>query len=107
MAAFVQVPAIVVENYRVEHGEGFSLPVITLTDRRAAGNRLVRFVFQRHRARCRGCKGVIERGELRLVTRAFVRPGRSRNFARHVGCVSVELLRAVIAAHGSTVHFTI
>lgn len=48
MAAFVQVPAIVVENYRVEHGDGFTLPVITLTDRRAAGNRLVRFVFQRH-----------------------------------------------------------
>jgi hypothetical protein len=43
-----QVAAIVVENYRVEHGEGFTLPVITLTDRRAAGNRLVRFVFQRH-----------------------------------------------------------
>ena len=48
MAAFVQVPAIVIENYRVEHGEGFTLPVITLADRRAAGNRLVRFVFQRH-----------------------------------------------------------
>ena len=48
MAAYLQVPAIVVENYRVEHGQGFTLPVITLTDRRAAGNRLVRFVFQRH-----------------------------------------------------------
>ena len=24
------------------------MPVISLTDRRAAGNRLVRFVFQRH-----------------------------------------------------------
>ena len=43
-----QAPAIVVDNYRVEHGGGFSLPVITLADRRAAGNRLVRFVFQRH-----------------------------------------------------------
>jgi hypothetical protein len=28
--------------------EGFTMPVVSLTDRRAAGNRLVRFVFQRH-----------------------------------------------------------
>ena len=53
------------------------------------------------RARCRGCKGVVEKGEARLVTHAFVRPGRSRDFMRHVGCVSPELMRAVIAAHGS------
>ena len=53
------------------------------------------------RARCRGCKRVVEKGEARLVTHAFVRPGRSRDFVRHVGCVSPELVRAVIAAHGS------
>ena len=41
-------PAIAVERYRVEHGEGFTMPVVSLTDRRAAGNRIVRFVFQRH-----------------------------------------------------------
>ena len=41
-------PAIVVERFRVEHGEGFTMPIVSLTDRRAAGNRLVRFVFQRH-----------------------------------------------------------
>ena len=41
-------PPITVERFRVEHGEGFTMPVISLTDRRAAGNRLVRFVFQRH-----------------------------------------------------------
>ena len=41
-------PAIAVERFRVEHGEGFTMPVVLLTDRRAAGNRLVRFVFQRH-----------------------------------------------------------
>ena len=41
-------PAIAVECFRVEHGEGFTMPVVSLTDRRAAGNRLVRFVFQRH-----------------------------------------------------------
>ena len=41
------------------------------------------------------------KGETRLVTHAFVRPGRSRDFVRHVGCVSAELLKAVVAAHGS------
>ena len=44
---------------------------------------------------------MIERGELRLVTHAFVRPGRSRDFVRHVKCVSAELLKTVVAAHGS------
>ena len=48
MAAAHPVPAVVVERYRVEHGEGFTMPVVSLTDRRAAGNRLVRFCFQRH-----------------------------------------------------------
>jgi hypothetical protein len=43
-----QVPVIAIERYRVELGEGFTMPVVSLTDRRAAGNRLVRFVFQRH-----------------------------------------------------------
>ena len=41
-------PVIAVERFRVEHGDGFTMPVVSLTDRRAAGNRLVRFVFQRH-----------------------------------------------------------
>ena len=47
-AAKIAAPAIAVEHYRVEHGEGFTMPVVSLTDRRAAGNRLVRFVFQRY-----------------------------------------------------------
>ena len=42
------VPSIAVERFRVEHGAGFTMPVVSLTDRRAAGNRLVRFVYQRH-----------------------------------------------------------
>ena len=41
-------PLIATERFRVEHGEGFTMPVVSLSDRRAAGNRLVRFVFQRH-----------------------------------------------------------
>ena len=54
-----------------------------------------------NRARCRGCRKVIEKGDTRLVTHAFVRPGRSRDFVRHVGCASPELMKAVIAAHVS------
>ena len=53
------------------------------------------------RARCRGCKGVIGKGEARLVTHAFVRPGRTTRFVRHVRCVSVELAREVLAVHRS------
>ena len=44
---------------------------------------------------------MIGKGEARLVTHAFVRPGRTRDFVRHVRCVSAQLLKAVIAAHGS------
>jgi hypothetical protein len=42
------VPPIAVERFRIEHGTGFTMSVISLIDRRAAGNRVVRFVFQRH-----------------------------------------------------------
>lgn len=49
------------------------------------------------RARCRGCKGWIEKGEARLVTHAFVRPGMSTRFVRHVRCVSAVLAREVLA----------
>ena len=48
MAQGVGGPVIAIERYRVEHGDGFTMPVVSLTDRRAAGNRLVRWVFQRH-----------------------------------------------------------
>jgi len=50
MAAFAHPPppVISVERFRVENGAGFTMPVVTLCDRRAAGNRLVRFVYQRH-----------------------------------------------------------
>ena len=41
-------PLIAVERFRVEHGTGFTMSVISLIDRRAAVNRVVRFVFQRH-----------------------------------------------------------
>ena len=53
------------------------------------------------RARCKGCKQTIEKGEARLVIHAFVRPGRSRDLVRHVGCVNAELVNSMLAAHGS------
>ena len=54
------------------------------------------------RALCRGCKRIVAKGEIRLVTHAFVRPGRERaHFVRHIGCVTTQLLNAVLAAHGS------
>eukprot|EP00966_Prymnesium_polylepis_P262281 6058363-Prymnesium_polylepis.3 len=52
------------------------------------------------RARCRGCKGKIGKGELRLVTRVFIMPGRSRDLMRHAGCVTAELANTKLAAHG-------
>ena len=55
------------------------------------------------RARCRGCKGLVGHGELRLETSAFVRPGRRTVFVRHARatCVSVTLARDVLAVYGS------
>ena len=41
-------PPVVIERFRVEHGSGFTMSVVSLIDRRAAGNRVVRFVYQRH-----------------------------------------------------------
>jgi hypothetical protein len=37
-----------VDTYRVEAGVGFSMPCVTLRDRRAGGQPPLRFVFQRH-----------------------------------------------------------
>ena len=52
------------------------------------------------RARCRGCKGHVQKGEMRLETRAFVRPGRFTTFVRHVACVDHALARIVVKTHG-------
>ena len=53
------------------------------------------------RAKCRGCKGVIGKGEARLVTHAFVRPGRSRDLVRHATCVTAAIAKAMLASYGS------
>ena len=41
------------------------------------------------------------KGELRVVTSAFVCPGRWTQFVRHVNCVSATLARSMVAVHGS------
>ena len=54
------------------------------------------------RARCRGrCKQSIDKGEMRLETSAFVRPGRRTVFVMHVDCVSAAVARAVLSVHGT------
>lgn len=53
------------------------------------------------RAQCRACKRLVEKGEPRLVTHAFVKPGRSHDFVQHVACVSGKVLESVFTAHGS------
>ena len=53
------------------------------------------------RAHCRGCKGAVAKGDLRVVIRAFVCPGRWTQFVRHTNCVSASLARSMVAVHGS------
>ena len=40
--------ALQIDCFRVEAGDGFSMPCVSLHDRRAGGHPLVRFIFQRH-----------------------------------------------------------
>ena len=53
------------------------------------------------RAKCRGCKGVVVKGEVRVVTHAFVRPNRATYFVRHVRCTTAACVASMIKAHGS------
>ena len=55
------------------------------------------------RARCRACHQLVGRGELRFVTRAFVRPGRATTFVRHVSCMTPTFAAAVLAVHAQGV----
>ena len=53
------------------------------------------------RVKCRGCKGVVAKGEVRVVTHAFVRPNRATYFVRHVRCVTAACVTSMLSAHGS------
>lgn len=50
------------------------------------------------RARCRECKGPVQRGAVRVVTHATVRPGRGTCFVRHAACVRAAFAKAVLTA---------
>lgn len=53
------------------------------------------------RARCRTCKGVIEKGDIRIVTHAFVRPGRTHDFVCHERCAGVRMVQAILGVYGT------
>ena len=53
------------------------------------------------RARCRGCKSAIGKGDLRIVVTCFVKCGMSRRFSRCLACVDGKLAAAVVHACGS------
>ena len=57
------------------------------------------------RARCRACKGVIEKGDVRIMTLAAVSswpmPRRSVSLARHARCVTPAFAATVLKVHGA------
>ena len=52
------------------------------------------------RARCRGCKQGVQKGETRIVITAFVRPGRATRLVRCCRCLDARFAAAVLAVHG-------
>ena len=52
------------------------------------------------RARCRRCARRIEKGEVRVEIRAFVRPGRRTLLFRCADCLDARFAAAVLAVHG-------
>jgi hypothetical protein len=51
------------------------------------------------RAKCRACKQGVEKGEVRIVTHAFVKPGRSHDFVCHLKCSTPALVEAMLAVY--------
>lgn len=43
---------------------------------------------------------MIEKGTVRVVTHAFVKPGRAHDFACHAGCATPALVGAMLKAYG-------
>jgi hypothetical protein len=44
---------------------------------------------------------VIGKGEARVVTHAFVCPGRGTCFVRHLNCATVAFVASMLGTHGS------
>ena len=53
------------------------------------------------RAKCRVCRDGVGKGQLRIVTHAFVKPGRAHDFVCHAQCATPSLIRAMVSAYGS------
>mmetsp|Transcript_16114 Transcript_16114/g.41475 ORF Transcript_16114/g.41475 Transcript_16114/m.41475 type:complete len:102 (-) Transcript_16114:65-370(-) len=51
------------------------------------------------RATCRVCKTAVGKGELRIMTHTFVRPGRSHNFVCHLKCATSALVKTMVRVH--------
>ena len=54
-----------------------------------------------NRATCKACKERVGKGEIRIVTHAFVMPGRSHDFVNHLTCATPALVAAMVNVHGS------
>ena len=54
-----------------------------------------------NRATCKACKERVVKGEMRIVTHAFVMPGRSHDFVCHLKCATPALVKAMAKVHGS------
>ena len=44
---------------------------------------------------------MMQKGEVRVVTHAFVRPNRGTYFVRHVRCATAACVAGMLKAHGS------
>ena len=53
------------------------------------------------RARCRACKRAVDKGDIRVVTCVFVRPGRRCDLVCHAACVNVEMVKAMLTVYKS------
>ena len=53
------------------------------------------------RATCRACKQGVGKGEIRVVTHAFVRPGRAHDFVCHARCATPALVSAMVSVYRS------
>ena len=52
------------------------------------------------RAMCKMCKKTVGKGDVRIVTRAFVRPCRSHDFVCHSRCATPKMVQAMVSVHG-------
>ena len=55
------------------------------------------------RAKCRSCKQLVHKGEVRIVTLGFVRPGHSCKLVCHARCATAALAKAMKDACGGDV----